>query len=238
MRPPISMLFLAIAGGGAFLRSAAAFSRGAVGRRAPSERPSADRRGFRGFRGGPRPLDEHARTTGGDEDDGGGSSEIPSVHRKRYCVAGTGRGSAVDVRTDTGHALRTDLPRAMGGEDTAPQPVEHLLAALLGCAQATAVYVGRRMDPRLPVERLEFEIEAERDQRGALEVPIDEAPSTPARLRRVSGTVAVYFKGRTKASDEQMKVLAEQTEARCPVADMMRASGCVMDISWVNGVDK
>jgi hypothetical protein len=34
---------------------------------------------------------------------------------------------------------------------------------------------------------------------------------------------------------EQLRVLAEQTEARCPIANMMHMSGCVMDIEWTNG---
>ena len=165
------------------------------------------------------------------------------VHTKRYFIAGAGRKSSVQMTTDTGHALATDVPRKMGGDDAAPQPVEHLLAALLGCTQATAVYVGRRMSPRLLVDTIEFEVRAHRDERGALQLPIDRLPSVPARLQRVEGDVKVRFRGGQDAaavSEEQLQLLAEQTEARCPVANMMAASGCEMDLRWTHahGVDE
>ena len=139
------------------------------------------------------------------------------------------------METNTGHTLQTDVPKKMGGDDTAAQPVEHLLAALIGCTQATAMYVGRMMQPRLIIDRIGFDIEAYRDERGALESPIEKIPSIPARLQCVSGTVTVHFMKGIQVSEEQLSILGEQTEARCPVANMMHASGCVMDIKWMKG---
>jgi len=141
------------------------------------------------------------------------------------------------MKTNTGHDLQTDVPIKMGGGDSAPQPVETLLAALLGCTQATAVFVGRMMSPRLTIDKIYFDIEAYRDERGALESPIDIVPTIPARLQRVSGTVLVYFKKGSDVTDENMRILGEQTEARCPVANMLHASGCELDIRWMNGSD-
>ena len=60
------------------------------------------------------------------------------MHRKQYSISGIGQGSKVTCQTNTNHILETDVPKKMGGGDDAPQPVEHLLAALLGCTQATA----------------------------------------------------------------------------------------------------
>ena len=178
----------------------------------------------------PTRLPSHDRR--GESTDAG--DDGPS-HRKRYAVSGIGRKSSVATRTDTGHELFTDVPKPMGGSDSAPQPVEHLLAALLGCTQATAIYVGRMMKPRLTIDRMEFEVEAYRDERGALELPIGKVPEVPARLQRVSGTVKVFFGAGTKVSEEDLRVLGEQTELRCPVANMIGSSGCVMDLQWVNG---
>ena len=160
-----------------------------------------------------------------------------SKYRKYYGISGTGQRSVVKMETNTGHTLQTDVPTNMGGSDTAPQPVETLLAALLGCTQATSIYVGRMMKPRLIIDKIEFvDINAYRDERGALELPIDDVlPTIPARLQYVSGTINVYFKKGMHVTEEQLSILAKQTEARCPVANMMHASGCVMDIKWVNG---
>jgi len=169
--------------------------------------------------------------------DGGVSQDEAANHRKRYAMTGTGKASRVEMRTNTNYELFTDVPKKMGGADSAPQPVEHLLAALLGCAQATAVFVGRNMTPRLLIDRIEFDIGAYRDARGALQQPIEETPDIPARLQYVSGTAKVFFKGKTPVSSEQLQLLGEQTEARCPVANMMIASGCEMDMHWIQGND-
>ena len=164
------------------------------------------------------------------------NSEDNNVHRKHYNIKGNGQQSIVKMQTNTGHTIQTDIPQKMGGKDSAPQPVEHLLSALIGCTQATSIYVGRMMKPRLLIDRIEFDIHGYRDERGALELPIDVVPSIPARLQCVSGSVKVYFKKNgMNVSDEELTLLAEQTEARCPVANMMYASGCDIDIKWING---
>ena len=158
---------------------------------------------------------------------------------KRYSISGRGNGSAATVETNTGHVICTDVPIKMGGKDSGPQPVEHLLAALIGCTQATATYVSRNMSPRLAIDHMDFDIRAIRDERGALMHPIDDIPSIPARLTHVHGSIRVNFKKRGTSSmlvtREQLRVLAEQTEARCPIANMMHMSGCVLEIEWTNG---
>ena len=170
-----------------------------------------------------------------------GSKEIieedDEMHRKHYAITGVGQRSKVTCNTNTNHTLEADVPKKMGGGDEAPQPVEYLLAALVGCTQATAVYVGRMMKPRLIIEKIDFNIEAYRDEGGALSLPITELPTIPARLQSVSGSVVVHFKNGVEVSEEQLRILGQQTEARCPVANMMHASGCIMDIQWKNGAD-
>ena len=156
--------------------------------------------------------------------------------------------------TSTGHVLATDVPRAAGGGDSFAQPVETLLASLLGCKAATAHYVARQLWPRLHnrIERIEFaEVEAARDERGALHLPIDEeAPVTSSLLccplppiltprcnkfveyRYVSGIAKVRP---FSAAIEQTHVLAlgALVERRCPVAGMMAQAGVRMQFRWL-----
>lgn len=153
---------------------------------------------------------------------------------KTYQINGTGRNSVVEMITNTGHSLKTDVPKRMGGTDDAPQPVETLLAALLGCTQATAIFVGRNMVPRILIDKIDFDIQAERDERGALTMPIHETPVIPARLKRIHGTIHVFAK--STLSQEQLATLTTQTEARCPVASMVIASGCNLDVKWIDGM--
>ena len=174
--------------------------------------------------------------------------EAPSAYQdatsKHYTFNGTSQKdnkSSVTVVFDTsGHTIATDLPRFMGGHDTAPQPVEHLLAAWAGCTQATALFVGRQLasskknsqPPTRPrLERLEFvNITATRDERGALVLPIDKDPPVPSRIHTLTGRIVVW-----PSMGDDLQVLREQTELRCPVANMLIASGCQMNVQWVNG---
>jgi putative redox protein len=150
---------------------------------------------------------------------------------KHYHVIGEGTRSYVELRTDTGHTLATDVPKSMGGDDRAPQAVELLLTALMGCTQATAVYVGRHMRPeRVLVDRLVFDIKAYRDEQGALQLPIERTPSVSAKVQAVTGTIKVYTK--KPLLPEQLEMLREQTEIRCPVASLLVAGGCRLDIRW------
>jgi putative redox protein len=160
-------------------------------------------------------------------------------HAKTYRVQGettpNSKGS-VTMTTNTGHSIQTDLPKPMGGKDEAPQPVETLLAALIGCTQATALFVGRQMKPnRLLIDKMEFSLTATRDERGALQLPIEIDPHVPSRLQQVSGTIRVFAAKGARIPNEQMTLLREQTEQRCPVANMMLASGCAMKVEWIDG---
>jgi uncharacterized OsmC-like protein len=154
---------------------------------------------------------------------------------KSYRIQGTGRRSQVEMRTNTGHSIKTDVPKTMGGQNTAPQPVETLLSALLGCTHVTAVYVGRHLTPRILIDRIEFDVKAERDDCGALQLPITIDPDIPSRLQRITGTIQVYTKNKERLSPQQLEVLSHQTERRCPVANMIVASGCEINITWVEG---
>jgi putative redox protein len=169
----------------------------------------------------------------------GGDVDPDPSFSKFYRLDGVGHRSRVDITTNTGHQLKTDVPKKMGGSDTAPQPVEMLLSAWMGCTQATAVFVGRHMSPRIMIESLEFEgIQAVRDERGALMLPIEEQPSIPSRLQYVTGVIKIQSRNNTPLTKEQIQLLQEQTEVRCPVANMMIASGCTMDVKWIDATDE
>jgi uncharacterized OsmC-like protein len=139
------------------------------------------------------------------------------------------------VVTSTGHQLATDLPRIAGGDDTAAQPVELMLAALLGCKTATAHFVARNLWPR-PNNRLAsivFEdVSAERDERGALAMPITDDPPVTAALLRVSGVARVRPVS-TSVTAADVVALGAIVERRCPVAATLTAAGCALEIEWV-----
>jgi uncharacterized OsmC-like protein len=176
---------------------------------------------------------------------------------KSYKLNGIGHGTKAEIKTNTGHHIETDIPKTMGGQDTAPQPVEMLLSSWMGCTQATIMYVGRQIisnnstrKQRIVIERLEFHnIVAIRDERGSLQLPINEIPEIPSRILSITGTIQVYIKkskskSKSKSSNsddekelllttEEFELLKEQTEVRCPIANMILSSGCTIDVDWI-----
>lgn len=143
--------------------------------------------------------------------------------------------SGCEVMTSTGHTLRTGLPVKAGGDDSAPQPVECMVAALLGCETATAHFVARHLWPRPHnrIESISFEdIVAERDERGALSLPITEPGPVTAGLIRVDGTARVSPAKGSACTLADVQMLGRIVELRCPVAAMLRASGCTLNVAW------
>ena len=149
---------------------------------------------------------------------------------KEYRVRASGSGTHCALATDDGYEVRSDIPRGVGGSGAAPQPVQLLLAALCGCEQATAQFVAFKSRPRIELGRIEFELHATRDQRGALAMPLHAAVlPAPARLARIVGTATVHGTGATQAELER---LGEEVHRRCPVANMVALSGCELLVQW------
>ena len=195
---------------------------------------------------------------GAPKSNGGGGSRsstrgVPSGRRRSFATSAAGSAPRIKTyalsstsvaapkpgcvaRTNTGHSISTDLPRLAGGDDAAPQPVELLLAGLLGCKTATAHFVARHLWPR-PHHRLhsiEFaDVVAERDERGALALPMTATPPATAALLRVRGVARVRPASPAAITAEDVAALGECVEQRCPVAATLTAAGCKMDFEWV-----
>ena len=140
-----------------------------------------------------------------------GTASASSASRKRlkhYHVSGFGGGADLGPSGSwseaEGHHMATDVTRAQGGKDAAPQPVNLLLAALIGCETATASYVAWKM--RIPIGAIQFNLSAWRDESGALSLPATADPPVPSRLQAVAGTALVE----SDASAEDIAALAHQ----------------------------
>ena len=145
---------------------------------------------------------------------------------KLYSITGTTSGTTSTSQT-RGHTLKTDTPPSGGGKDTAPQPVETLLAALIGCEGATADFVARML--RTKIRSIDFELEASRDPQGAAHLPVDAPAPAVSRLTRIWGVANVTI---DDADDATIEKIGRIVHERCPVANMVVASGCALDIEW------
>lgn len=151
-------------------------------------------------------------------------------HVKRYPLVARGAGVQCAIKARN-FMINTDIPKQMGGMDEAPQPVELLLSALVGCEQATAAYVARHMQPRFKLNRIAFAITGIRDDRGATSLPINEPAPCDARLSKITGEAVVHVRG---ANETQQRIdeLAKLVMTRCPVADTLHAAGTKIEVKW------
>lgn len=161
------------------------------------------------------------------------NSTKAAKHLYRLGAASTGVGCK--ATTATGHQIYTDLPRAMGGTNRYAQPVETLIASLLGCKVATAHFVARHLwqRPHNRILGIEFrDVEAGRDDRGALALPITRQPPVSAALQFVNGVVRVRPVSSCTTADD-VSELGRLVEERCPVAATLTAAGCQLHFEWV-----
>lgn len=108
-------------------------------------------------------------------------------------------------------SLSFDEPPSLGGKDSAPNPVEGLLAALVGCLGIVTVVVAR--EKNLPVEGISIEAEGDLDPRGFMGQYDLVRP----------GFLAIRFvmKVRGKLSPDDLAALLEEVKKRCPVSDVL-----------------
>lgn len=86
------------------------------------------------------------------------------------------------------------------------------------------------MEPRIDIKRIDFEVRAVREERGAIGLPLDE-DLPPSRLQRIWGTAVVHVS--SPSSQAAVDMLARQVKRRCPIANMVSLSVCVLDIEFV-----
>ncbi len=105
-----------------------------------------------------------------------------------------------------------DEPEALGGTDSAPNPVEYLLAALASCQEITYRLYADALG--IPLDDVSVTLEGEIDLRGFLDVDDAVAPG----FRVIRGTVTLA----SSADDEALQRLKRAVDRHCPVLDNLR----------------
>jgi putative redox protein len=119
-------------------------------------------------------------------------------------------GLRIDTRVRN-FSLSFDEPPSLGGKDSAPNPVEGILAALIGCLGIVTVVVAR--EKNLPVERIAIEAEGDLDSRGFM------GQYDVVRPGFLSIRFVVKVSG--KLSEEELQQLLDEVKKRCPVSDVL-----------------
>ncbi|MGH9088088.1 MAG: OsmC family protein [Acidimicrobiales bacterium] len=146
--------------------------------------------------------------------------EAPRLAR-RSLGARNEEGVRTVVTTARGLELATDEPVDHGGTGTAPTPLETVIGALCGCSAVTfARAVG---ELSRPYDGVELDAAFTLDPRGL---------RGEAAVRPHFQTVEVTARVRIDEAPERLAKVAEVTERRCPVRNLLVDAGVALSVEW------
>jgi len=149
----------------------------------------------------------------------------PAVRRRKLSARNDGSLSTTVDFGDLG-ALTFDEPSAHGGTDRGPTPLTGVLAALCGCEAVTFGRTAREMG--FAHEGIDFDADFTIDIRGR------------SGMRGVVPhfrTVRMEARVRTHESEARLREVVEETEARCPVFNLIRDAGVKIETAWIRATD-
>jgi uncharacterized OsmC-like protein len=124
---------------------------------------------------------------------------------------------------DCGHGtLVTDEPVQHGGTGTGPSPLQTVLGALCGCEGVTFNRTASEKD--FSYEGIDFEAAYSIDIRGRM---------GKRDVRAHFQTVRVVATVWTDESEDRLQQVVAETEARCPVFNLIRDAGVDVEMVWV-----
>ncbi len=145
----------------------------------------------------------------------------PIVRKKTVSVSNDGSMLAIHDYGEFG-TMMTDEPMAHGGTSEGPSPLQAVLGALCGCESVTFNRTAKEMG--FAYDGIEFEAEFTIDIRGRM---------GQRGVRQHFQTVRVDAIVATDESEERLAEIVEETEARCPVFNLLHDAGVNMKVRWV-----
>jgi uncharacterized OsmC-like protein len=145
----------------------------------------------------------------------------PTVRRRR--ISGRNDATMRTVLTvDGSGTIVTDEPEAHGGTNTGPTPLTTVLGALCGCEGVTFNRTAAELG--LVYDGIDFVADFTIDIRGRNG---DRAVRPHFQTVRMEATVT------TAASAEQLEAVVTETEARCPVYNLLVDAGVRVETVWL-----
>ncbi|HEX9866324.1 MAG TPA: OsmC family protein [Acidimicrobiia bacterium] len=149
------------------------------------------------------------------------SSAEPLLRRKTLTAINHG-----DMRTDVDCGefgfLTTDEPVAHGGTGEGPSPLQTVLGALCGCESVTFHRTAAELG--FSYQSITFAGEFTIDIRGRLG---NRSVRPHFQTVRLEATVI------TEESEERLREVVEETEARCPVYNLISDAGVKLEARWI-----
>lgn len=115
----------------------------------------------------------------------------------------------------------TDEPAAHGGQGAGPSPLQAVLGALCGCEAVTFRRTATEMG--FDYDRIEFDAAFTIDIRGRM---------GDREVRPHFQSVKLHVKVTTAQSADELAAVIQETEARCPVMNLIADAGVALDVRW------
>ncbi|KAF0982825.1 hypothetical protein FDP41_010804 [Naegleria fowleri] len=153
------------------------------------------------------------------------SDQDASKYIKMFSIQSISKeGSLIESSANTCPTAKIimDEPVALGGKGSGPTPLELSLASLSGCELITARYVARSM--KMEIKTIECtKMQGKIDVRGMRGVN-----GIPAHFTHVD----MVYEVDTEAEDDRIQELRARVEKACPVYQLFKAAGVVMNCEW------
>ncbi len=145
----------------------------------------------------------------------------PIVRRKTLTAASEGGMMTLIDFGEYGH-FATDEPIAHGGTGEGPSPLQAVLGALCGCEAVTFRRTATEME--FDYDGIAFEAEFTIDIRGRM---------GRRDVRPHFQTIRMQATVTTDEPEERLRAVVEETEARCPVFNLVSDAGVNLEMTWV-----
>ena len=152
-------------------------------------------------------------------------SRQPIIRRKTLSAHNEG-GTRTVIDFGGYGRIVTDEPVEHGGTGSGPSPLQAVLGALCGCEAVT--FSRTAAEYGFEYHGIEFEAEFKIDVRGR-RGNRDVRPHFHSV--RVLATVA------TRANEDELRAVVEETERRCPVFNLVADAGVRCEMRWVRRAD-
>ena len=148
---------------------------------------------------------------------------MENSHIETFKAEAQGNGWPTKVNIiETQWQLQLDEPVEDGGLNSGPNPMQYFIASLVGCQNEQAQVVAEELS--LSIEQINIDAEINLDLSGF--IGMSDNSNGSYKSVRLNATV------HGKITYEQVKILGEKVDARCPVLALLRSSGCKIESNW------
>lgn len=124
--------------------------------------------------------------------------------------------------TNTEWTLQTDEPVEDGGSNTGPNPMQLFIASLASCQNEQAQVVAEELF--LNITQIDVKVEIDLDLSGFM----GESDNSNGSYKSVRLEATVLG----NLTNDQVEILGQKVDDRCPILGLLRTSGCEIKSNW------